>query len=94
MDLTLPHQSVPTLGTGCTSNEESASRAIGHMFTSVLPTQFGINEHRVEVAQCPRTERQKSSLGDAGLECCGAFFTTADILSLTAFVVSTLPRHT
>jgi hypothetical protein len=35
-----------------------------------------------------RTERQKSSLGDAGLECCGAFFTTADILSLTAFVVS------
>jgi hypothetical protein len=35
----------------------------------------------VEVAQCPRTERQSSLVG---LECCGAFFTTADILSLTA----------
>jgi hypothetical protein len=61
--------------------------AIGqpHVLASVLPTQFGsINEYTVEVAQCPRTERQKSSL-DAGLECCESF-TTADILSLTAFV--------
>jgi hypothetical protein len=80
MDLTLPHQSVPTLAGrhhGYPRMRIAAPPwAIGQppFLASVLPTQFGsINEYRVEVAQC-RTERQKSSLGDAGLECCGELY--------------------
>jgi hypothetical protein len=81
MDLTLPHQSVPTLGRPTPRLPSNENRSLLgpsaslHVLASVLPTQFGsINEYTVEVAQCPRTERQKSSLGDAGLECCGELY--------------------
>jgi hypothetical protein len=97
LDITAPVRATLGRPTPRLPSNENRSASLGHRPASMfwhLCCQHSLAAsivHRVEV-QCPRTERQKSSLGDAGLECCRAFFTTADIL--TAFVVPTLPRHT
>jgi hypothetical protein len=75
LDITAPVRATPRPADTTATSNENRSASLGHRPASMfwhLLTQFGsINEHTGWIAQCPRTERQKSSLGDAGLECCG-----------------------